>query len=204
MLRIGLTGGIGSGKTTVSALFRDLGVTVIDADDISQELTAPRGSALPFILEAFGPSVFHSDGTLNRPALRQRVFADPEERRKLERILHPMIYAELEERASRTASPYIVLCVPLLLETARRGWVDRVLVVDAPPEVQQERIRQRDGMDSDLIGKILSSQLSRDTRLEQADDVISNENGLDDLTHQVAQTHRRYLELAKSVPKSVD
>lgn len=200
MLRVGLTGGIGSGKTTVSALFRDLGVSVIDADDISRELTAPGGPALPFILEAFGPSIFHSDGTLNRAALSRRVFADPMERRKLERILHPMIYAELEERAGRAASPYIVFCVPLLLETAPRGWVDRVLVIDVPPEVQQERVRRRDGMDSALIGKILASQISREARLEQADDVISNENGRDDLTRQVARAHRRYLELAKNAP----
>ena len=200
MLRVGLTGGIGSGKTTVSALFRDLGVTVMDADDISRELTAPGGSALPFILDAFGLSVFHSDGTLDRSALSRRVFANPAERRKLERILHPLIYAELEERASRAASPYIVFCVPLLLETAPRGWVDRVLVIDVPPEVQEERIRQRDGMDSALIGKILASQISRQARLERADDVIRNENGLDDLTRQVVSAHRRYLALAKDIP----
>lgn len=197
MLRVGLTGGMGSGKTTVSALFRDLGVTVIDADDISRKLTTLGGAALPSILEAFGPSFFHSDGTLNRAALQQRVFADPEERRKLEQILHPMIYAELEECASRATSPYVVLCVPLLLETARRGWVDRVLVIDVPDAVQKERIRRRDGTDSELIEKILASQISREARLEQADDVIANENGRDALARQVAQTHQRYLELAR-------
>lgn len=200
MLRVGLTGGIGSGKTTVAALFRELGVTVIDADDISRELTAPGGAALPSILEAFGLPVFHPDGTLNRVALRERIFADPEERRKLERILHPMIYAGLEERGRRATPPYAVFCVPLLLETAQRGWVDRVLVIDAPPEAQKERIRRRDGMDNELIGKILASQLPRETRLEQADEVISNGKGRDDLARQVARTHQHYLELARSAP----
>lgn len=200
MLRVGLTGGIGSGKSTVAALFRNLGVTVIDADDISRELTAPGGAALPSLREAFGPSVFHSDGTLNRAALRQRVFTAPAERRKLERILHPMIYAEMEKRATRAASPYIVLCVPLLLETARREWVDRILVIDVSPEVQRERIRRRDGMDSALVGKILASQISREARLEHADNIINNDNGWDDLSRQVEQIHQRYLELAKGAP----
>jgi dephospho-CoA kinase len=197
MLRIGLTGGIGSGKSTVSGLFREQGVAVIDADEISRQLTAPGGAAVPFVLEAFGPSVFHPDGNLNRAVLRERVFADPEERRKLEAVLHPLIYAALEERARLAPPPYVVLCVPLLLETGQRRRVDRVLVIDAPLQVQKERIRQRDGTDDALIGKIIASQLSRAERLEQADDIIRNENGRDDLARQVADLHRRYLELAE-------
>lgn len=195
MLRIGLTGGIGSGKSTVSGLFRTLGITVLDADDISRELTGPGGRALPAIREAFGASVFR-DGMLDRPALRARIFTGAAERRKLEQILHPLVYLELDERARGVVAPYIVFCVPLLLESGRRTWVDRVLVVDVSPETQKERIRRRDGMDSGLIGNILASQLPRSARLEQADDVIGNDGGLDELDRQVGDLHRRYLELA--------
>lgn len=198
MLRIGLTGGMGSGKTTVSEWFREHGVAVIDADDISRELTAPGGAALPLLAEAFGAEVFQADGTLDRSRLRERVFADPEERQRLERILHPMIYAGLEERARQVRSPYVVLCVPLLLETGQRSRVDRVLVIDVSPRVQGERLRRRDGMDNALIGKVLASQLSRAVRLEQADDVIVNETGRAELARQVARFHQRYLELANS------
>jgi len=198
MLVVALTGGIGSGKSTVADRFADLGVPVIDADRISHELTAPNGIALEAIFHAFGPAVRKPDGGLDRAALREIVFSDPAARRRLEDILHPLIRGRMLERLSSIEAPYAVLVIPLLFETGQADLADRVLVVDLPEEDQISRTQQRDGLDGEEIRRILSSQVTRSQRLERAEDVIDNSGALSALTQQVVRLHRRYLALAQS------
>lgn len=194
-LRIGLTGGIGSGKSTVARMFAELGAPVIDADDIAHRLTAPGGPAVAAILEHFGPGVAH-DGGIDRRSLAHRVFAEPAERQWLEALLHPLIRAEMDRRARTAGGGYCILVIPLLIESRQRDLVDRILVVDADEQSQLARVRDRDRRSEAEIRAILAAQASRAERLAAADDVISNRDGLDALRAQVAALHRRYLELA--------
>lgn len=198
--RVGLTGGIASGKSMVAAAFAALGVPVIDTDEIAREVVRPGGVALPAIVAAFGPGVLAPDGQLDRRRMRERVFADPAERRRLEAILHPLIEAGTLAACERAGGPYQVLVVPLLLESGFDRHVDRVLVVDCPESLQRERLLQRDGEDPGQAERILAAQLDRGARLARADDVIDNSGDRDHAAAQVARLHRLYLELAGAAP----
>jgi len=196
-LVVGLTGGVGSGKSTVAGFFRELGVPVIDADEIARELTLPGQPALREITEAFGTEVLDAQGRLDRAALRRIVFADESARRRLEAILHPRIRERMEEALAEVAeAPYAVLVIPLLLETRQQDLVDRILVVDTDPDLQVRRVMARDGVDEAQVRAIMAAQVDRETRLAAADDLILNEDDLDDLKRQVEALHHRYLKLA--------
>lgn len=196
MLVIGLTGGIGSGKSMTADMFAARGIPVIDADVIARELVEPGMPALAEITARFGPRVIGADGRLDRNALRQQVFGDPVARADLESILHPRIRQRMRDRIDALDSPYCILVIPLLVETGQRDLVQRVLVVDAPEAVQRARVRRRDDLDSDEIEAILQAQTDRQTRLAVADDVIHNDSDLSSLEAQVDALHRTYLQLA--------
>lgn len=196
MLRIGLTGGIGSGKSTVAALFAARGVPVIDADVIARELVEPGRPALAEIVAAFGTEMLDAQGRLDRGRLRARVFADAQQRLRLEGILHPRIHDEMAARAAAAHAPYVVLVIPLLFEAAQRDMVDRVLVVDVPVELQRERVLARDRLPPDQLDGILAAQLGREQRRAGADDVIDNSGDATALDTQVDALHHRYLALA--------
>ncbi|MBN2702388.1 MAG: dephospho-CoA kinase [Methylothermaceae bacterium] len=196
MLKIGLTGGIGSGKSTVARLFEQHGIDVIDTDQIARELVAPGQPALTAIVQAFGPKILQDDGRLNRTELRLRVFQDPEAKKNLEAILHPRVFIEMNRQADLCRSPYCILAIPLLVETDARHRVDRVLVVDCPEQIQIERVQHRDGLSDNMIRRILASQATRRKRLQAADDVIVNDGDLDQLERQVDELHRFYLQLS--------
>jgi dephospho-CoA kinase len=195
--RIGLTGGIGSGKSTVAALFRECGVGVIDSDEISHRLTRPGGDAIAAIRAAFGDDYIDAGGALERAKMRQRVFADCAARQCLEAILHPLIRARmLAQAAVSGSSPYVLLVVPLLFEAKNyRALVQRTLVVDCAEESQLERAMRRSGLGEADVRAIMAQQIARAERLKLADDVIHNDADADSLRPQVAQLHRRYLAL---------
>ena len=194
--RIGLTGGIASGKTTVANLFAELGAPVIDTDIIAREVVAPGQPALDEIAAAFGDRVLQPDGSLDRGALRARIFASEEDRRTLEAITHPRIRAEALRQADAAGGPYQLIVVPLLVQSPLRGSVDRVLVVDCPEKLQIERLVARDGESEVGARRILAAQSSRGERLAIADDIITNDGGLEDLREQVAALHEIYRSLA--------
>jgi dephospho-CoA kinase len=196
-LRIGLTGGIASGKTAVADLFAKLGAAVIDTDVIAREVVAPNTPGLTRVCSAFGDEILNADGSLDRAALRSRVFADEPSRKQLEAILHPLIHAEtLRQSAALTAAPYQILVVPLLAETGFREIVDRVLVVDCPPDIQAERLMARDKESATTAAAMINAQTGREQRLMIADDTISNDGPREALAHAVASLHLQYLELA--------
>ena len=195
-LRIGLTGGIASGKSTVADCFAAAGVPIIDTDVIAREVVEPGQPALEEIRAAFGDAVFTDEGRLDRAAMRKLVFSDHELRRQLESILHPRIGAATIEQANAAGGAYQVIVVPLLTESALRDAMDRVLVVDCSEETQLERLLARDAESSEQARRILAAQASREERLAIADDVITNDAGLDELRTQVMDLHERYLELA--------
>lgn len=195
-LRIGLTGGIASGKSLVADAFVQRGVTVIDTDRIAREIVAPGTPVLAEVADAFGTAILAPDGTLDRRALRAIVFADDAQRRRLEAILHPRIRQRTLERADADAGRYHVIAVPLLIETDFHTLVDRVLVVDCPETTQRERLLRRDDEDPGQAERILAAQVSRQTRLAGADDVIDNGGSRAATCAQVARLHERYLELA--------
>jgi dephospho-CoA kinase len=193
-LLVGLTGGIGSGKSAAAEEFARLGATVVDTDAISHELTAAGGAALPEIEQVFGRGALGDDGALDRRRMRERVFANPAERRTLEGILHPMIRDESRRRIAAAAGPYVVHVVPLLVESGEYGRrVDRILVVDVPEGVQVERVRSR-GLSEEQVRRIIASQASRAERLAAADDVIENTGSLDALRERVRALHEKYLQ----------
>lgn len=196
MFVVGITGGIGSGKTAVSDRFEALGVRVVDADQASRWVVEPGRPALARIAEHFGHAVIAPDGSLDRAALRKRVFADPDERRWLEALLHPLIAEEIRAALAAAKSPYAILVSPLLIESGQTEFVDRVLVVDVPESVQIERTMARDDNDEAQVRSIIAAQTERSARLARADDVIENDGGLEALDDRVARLHRRYLELA--------
>jgi dephospho-CoA kinase len=197
-LRIGLTGGIGSGKSTVAELFAAHGVPVIDADHIARELVIPGSPALDEIVAAFGPGMLGPDGTLDRSALRRRVFAQATAKHRLEAILHPRIRAEMERRAADLEVPYCLLVIPLLVEAEFGDLVSRVLVVDVPEALQVARTVTRDGVTAARARAILRSQATRTERLGAADDVLVNTGNRAELARRVADLHDRYLRLARA------
>jgi dephospho-CoA kinase len=174
MLVVGLTGGIGCGKSTVSRRFSELGVPVIDADDIARKLVEPGSPALDEIAERLGAEYIDASGRLNRSALRERIFDDPEARATLEHILHPRVRAEIQTRAAKIDATYCLVAVPLLIESGMQDLVDRVLVVDCDPDQQVARVAARDTVPAEQIRAILAAQLPREQRLAAADDVIDN------------------------------
>ena len=205
MIIIGLTGGIGSGKSTVAGYFAQHGIPVIDADQLARELVAPGSPALNEVIDVFGPTVLLPDGSLDRHQLRRRVFADPVQKHRLEAILHPRVYTELRCRTQALRTPYCIWVVPLLLETGGTALVDRVLVIDAPESLQRQRVLRRAGMDETTLEAILSSQVKRPERLSAADDVIVNNSDLNQLQQQVTALHHRYLDLAGALqPSSIN
>lgn len=194
---VGLTGGIGSGKSTAAKLFGVLGAAVVDTDAISHALTGPGGSAIPAIREAFGVELLRSDGALDRDRMREAVFSNPAARKRLEGILHPLIRQEAEQQAGSALAPYVVLVVPLLLETGSyRALVQRVLVVDCDPQVQTARVMARSGLARDAVIAIMRAQVGREQRLACADDVIDNSTDVSSLRLQVGKLHALYSRLA--------
>ncbi len=193
MLRVGLTGGIGSGKTTVSDRFEELGVTVIDADRIAHELTRAGQPALRAIVCKFGDTVLTADGELDRERLRDIVFRAPARRQILERILHPQIRAEMARSIRDVNDPYCVLAIPLLAETGPHPLVDRVLVVDASDHKRRLWLKSRSGLDNDQITAIFAAQASRKKRLAIADDILVNDDDIGTLIRQVDALHQKYL-----------
>ena len=196
MLRIGLTGGVASGKSTVGDLFAAAGATVIDADRIARKVVEPGQPALAALVQAFGSDIVGTNGRLDRTELRQRIFANADVRRQVEAILHPAILAELGRQSAAATGPYQVLVIPLLVEGDRAGLVDRVLVVDCPVETQIARLIGRDGETRESALAMLAAQAERPQRLASADDVIFNDGLVADLAGQVAVLDRRYREIA--------
>lgn len=195
--RIGLTGGIGSGKSTVADEFVRLGAHLVDTDVIAHSLTAPGGSAISAIRDSFGDAMIAADGSLERAAMRAHVFAQPQARKRLEEILHPMIRSQSEREAAAAVTdgaPYIILAIPLLIESGGgRDRFDRVLVVDCTIEVQIERVMSRSGLTREAVEAIIAVQATRQQRLDGADDVIDNSGDLQHLTAQVARLHDQYM-----------
>jgi dephospho-CoA kinase len=198
MLVIGLTGGIGSGKSTVSDALAARGAGVIDTDVIARELTEPGQPALGEIAATFGADLIRS-GRLDRDALRALVFSDADARTRLERILHPLIKDRMLERLDALDAPYAVLVIPLLFETNQHTLVDRVLVVDVPETVQRERVQRRSGLTHSEVDRIVASQISRAERLSRADDILDNSGDLPALLAQAERIHCSYIELAGNV-----
>lgn len=196
-LRIGLTGGIASGKSTVAAMFAELGVPVVDTDVIAREVVEPGTPALDEIRDTFGTGVIAADGSLDRAAMRDLVFADDEARKALESIVHPRIRAETIAQAGTAGGEYQLIVVPLLVESPLRSFVDRVLVVDCSEETQVRRLLERDAGSEGQARRMLAAQASREARLAIADDVIGNEGDLGDTRRQVQQLHENYLEAAR-------
>lgn len=196
---IGLTGGIGSGKSAVADEFARLGATLVDTDVIAHALTAPGGAAIDAVRALFGDAAIDGSGAMDRAKVRARVFADPPARKQLEAILHPLIRQESAARVAAATGAYVVLVVPLLVESADyRSRVDRVLVVDCPPELQLARVRARSGLSEEEARRIIAAQVSREARLAAADDVIDNSRTLEALYAQVRRLHQRYLALARA------
>jgi dephospho-CoA kinase len=196
-LRIGLTGGIASGKSTVAARFMELGVPVIDADEAARAVVEPGQPGLAAVIQRFGSSVLATDGTLNRGMLRNLVFAHTQSRRDLETILHPLIRAEMERRASLAVGPYTVMAIPLLVEGGSLDRVDRILVVDVDEAIQVRRVMARDHCSEEQARAILSAQASRADRKKAADDVVENSGSVSNLRRAVDRLHERYLELSE-------
>jgi dephospho-CoA kinase len=202
VIRVALTGGIASGKSAVAALFEARGVPVVDSDAIAREIVAPGSPALEAIRRRFGERILQGDGTLDRRALREQVFADPVARRDLEAITHPAIRARMQEWSQAVTGPYQIHMIPLLVESGGRRDFDRVLVVDCPEELQIQRVMQRDGVDANSARNILAAQASRAARLAIAGDVIVNDGDRDKLFHDVDALHQRYLQLSVYAAKA--
>lgn len=197
--RVGLGGGIGSGKSTVASLFEQYGASIVDTDVIAHELTRSEGPAMAKIADRFGPGVLQADGSLDRAAMRTRVFANPDARLDLEGILHPLIRVEAQQRCLDARGMYVILVIPLLVERLDeyRPLLDRIAVVDCPEELQIARAGARPGLGPALVKTIMASQSERRQRLEIADDVIENSLGVDALAARIQQLHGLYATLAQ-------
>jgi len=201
VFRVGLTGGIASGKSTAARFFGALGVPILDSDQVAREVVEPGQPPLERLVERFGRGILTPDGHLDRPALRNIVFSDPKARADLENLTHPAIGAALEARSAAAGGPYQILVIPLLVEKNLGAHVDRVLVVDCDEELQIRRLLARDRSTRAEAQAILDAQVSRSTRLKAADDVIRNDADMSAVQAQVAALHARYLELARA-PRS--
>ncbi len=197
---LGLTGGIGSGKSAAASHFADLGVHLVDADDAARWVVEPGRPALSEISQRFGDAILLPDGTLDRSTLRQRVFQDPAQRRWLEELLHPLIRQEIQDHLSRATSPYAILVSPLLIESGQYRSMQRVLLIDVPLELQLQRSMRRDQASEEQIRAILKVQTSREERLRHADDVLLNDRDPDWLRSEVERLHNFYLTLKGGKP----
>ncbi|MEI7995645.1 MAG: dephospho-CoA kinase [Methylococcaceae bacterium] len=196
MLKIGLTGGIGCGKSTVAEIFGQFRTPVIDADEIAHRLVAVGQPALAQIQQKFGADALNPDGSLNRGLLRELIFSDDKQKQKLEAILHPLVYQSIQTEVAQLDAPYCIICIPLLFETNMAHLVDRVLVVDCSIETQIERLQKRDNMTVERIRSIIDSQVSRDFRKAHANDLIDNSETNDRLAEAVKKLHNFYLSLS--------
>jgi len=199
-LCIGLTGGIASGKSTVAQRFTELGIPVIDADESSRRVVARGQSGLKAVVDRFGAGVLTAEGELDRRALRDLIFADLQSRRDLEAILHPLIRADMEQRAAAAVGPYLVMVIPLLVEGGTRDRIDRILVVDADEAMQLQRLVARDNVSLEQAKAILAAQADRASRLQAADDVLVNSGTVRELREAVDRLHQQYLRLAEAMP----
>jgi len=195
---VGLTGGIASGKSTVTQMFADRGAAIIDTDVVARKVVEPGSKGLASVIAQFGRSILLADGTLDRKQLRALVFADDKKRCALEEILHPLIRDESFRQAAATSSPYVIIVVPLLFKSPMKASLDRILVVDCDETAQLERLLARDADNEAQARRIIASQASRKDRLSIADDVIENSGSLDDTEDAVQTLHRKYLRLAKT------
>ena len=200
MRLVGLTGGIASGKSAAAEAFARRGIAVVDTDRIAREVVEPGTPGLAALVREFGPDILDAGGRLERGRLRQQVFRDPASRRRLEQVLHPLIREEALRQAQAAASPYVILVVPLLLESGWDTLVDRVLVVDLPEAEQLRRLLRRDSLDRATAEAMITAQASRARRLQAADDVIENSGSPAELDRAVDRLHRHYLDLAAAVP----
>lgn len=198
MLRVGLTGGIGSGKSTAAAIFAGHGVPIIDADEIARRLAAPSEPAFREIVQAFGEDVVMADGKLDRERLRRIVFEDAARRHRLEAILHPRVHDEIERQTRCLNAPYCIIVIPLLIEANQHDLVDRIVVIDVDEDLQRQRVAARGQLPEEQIRQIIAAQLSRSERLRHADDVILNNAALADLRASVDRLHERYLAIAQN------
>jgi dephospho-CoA kinase len=199
-LRIGLTGGIASGKSTVEQRFTELGIPVINADDSSRSVVARGQPGLEAVVARFGNAMLTAEGELDRRALRTLIFSDPQRRKDLEAILHPLIRADMERRSAQAVAPYVILSIPVLVEGGSRAGVDRILVVDADESLQLRRLMSRDGVSLEEARATLAAQATRAARLQAADDVLVNSGTVPELRQAVDSLHARYLELAEKMP----
>lgn len=196
MLKIGLTGGIGCGKSTVTVIFKQFNVPIIDADELAHQLVDVGQPALLLIQQAFGNDSLNADGSLNRRYIRELVFSHPEQKQTLEAIIHPLVYQTIQARLALLTSPYCLLSIPLLFETNKADFVDRVLVVDCPVATQIERVQKRDHLSTERVQSIIDSQVSRAFRIAHAQDVIDNTQSTTELAQQVEKLHNLYLSLS--------
>jgi dephospho-CoA kinase len=203
--RVGLTGGVASGKSVVARAFRDLGVAVVDADIAARDAVAPGTDGLAEVVAAFGTGVLDANGALDRVAMRQRVFSDADARRQLEAIVHPRVRASLQAASAAAPGPYVLIAIPLLAEGGGRDgypWLDRILVVDAPVATQLARLLQRDGIDAVLAGRMVDAQASRRDRLAIADDILVNDGGIAALDEPIRGLDSQYRVLAAGSDRS--
>lgn len=203
MIKIGLTGGIGCGKTTVAKIFEQLKTPVIDADEIAHRLVAIGQPALARIQQIFGADVLNPDGSLNRKGLGDIIFSDRKQKEKLESILHPLVFQSIQSELKRVDTPYCIVCIPLLFETNMNHLVDRILVVDCSVKTQIDRLQKRDNMTIERIQSIIASQVSRDYRRAYANDLIDNSKTDNRLAEEVKKLHNLYLSISASQDKLV-
>ncbi|MDD2724108.1 MAG: dephospho-CoA kinase [Methylovulum sp.] len=196
MLKVGLTGGIGCGKTTVALLFAQQGVPIIDADAIAHALVQQGQPALAEIRDTWGKEILTKDGSLDRARLRDLIFTCPKEKHKLESILHPLVFRDIQMAAGKVTADYCVISIPLLFETGMASLVDRVLVIDCPTDTQIRRVKHRDHLSSEQIQAIIDTQVTRDFRATHADDLIENTETNDKLAEQVKKLHNLYLSIS--------
>jgi dephospho-CoA kinase len=195
MVVIGLTGGIASGKSVVADEFAKLGIDIIDTDQIARDMVHPTQPAFKKIVDHFGQTILLPDGQLNRKKLKECIFSNVEEKQWLEQLLHPLIRQEVYQRLKQVSSPYCIVSIPLLIETLPHPYIHRILVVDAEPSRQQERLQKRDQLSSEQAGRIMASQATRAQRLAKADDLLENTGSIDALKEKVLALHHRYLNL---------
>lgn len=196
LLRVGLTGGIGSGKSTICQQFSSLGAPVIDSDDIARSVVAVGQPALQKLEQHFGKHILNSDGSLNRAALRDIIFNNPPQKNYVETLLHPLILQQIQIDLEDITYPYVIIEIPLLFEAGWQTYVDQVLVVDLPEHLQIERLMKRDGLGRDKLQQIIDNQLSRSERSKNADQIIDNSKNQQEISQQILEIHQHYLQLA--------